>query len=284
MGHDSSVGRWAGVGERCSPLACPLGCEVWPLAQGPHGAGLDVLFAVIGVLLTETTSNTAAATMVVPVAMRWPRPRRSIRCSRAGGLPGGIAGFMRPVSTPPNHRVREWLRASVEDGKHGIVWTWSALEQSFWGHGSCRCSSSESATSLLHDESSPPHPRLVLLAAADLLCELREPVQATLACCLPILCVTASSRQLGTCRGCRETGAGRKPRSLFPRASLSAGSTQGARTRRSDPRPTTARLQAIGAQAHDMIAIGLEEKAGEHLYDSAILIDRDGTRCSSTAR
>lgn len=64
---------------------------------------LTLLFAVIAVLLTETTSNTAAANMIVPVAIAV--------ASGAGVSPVGPAiaaclgaslAFMLPVSTPPN--------------------------------------------------------------------------------------------------------------------------------------------------------------------------------------
>lgn len=65
--------------------------------------GLTLLFTVVAVLLTETTSNTATATMVVPVALA---------VSKAAGvnpLPPALAAclgaslaFMLPVSTPPN--------------------------------------------------------------------------------------------------------------------------------------------------------------------------------------
>jgi sodium-dependent dicarboxylate transporter 2/3/5 len=65
--------------------------------------GLVALFTAVAIILSETTSNTAAATMVVPVA---------IAVSQAAGveaLPpalgaclGASMGFMLPVSTPPN--------------------------------------------------------------------------------------------------------------------------------------------------------------------------------------
>jgi solute carrier family 13 (sodium-dependent dicarboxylate transporter), member 2/3/5 len=65
--------------------------------------GLVVLFTVVAIFLSETTSNTASATMVVPVA---------IAVAQASGvdpLPPALAaclgasmGFMLPVSTPPN--------------------------------------------------------------------------------------------------------------------------------------------------------------------------------------
>jgi sodium-dependent dicarboxylate transporter 2/3/5 len=65
--------------------------------------GLTMLFAALGAIMSETTSNTASAAMVVPVA---------IAVSEAAGVPplqpalaaclGASLGFMLPVSTPPN--------------------------------------------------------------------------------------------------------------------------------------------------------------------------------------
>jgi sodium-dependent dicarboxylate transporter 2/3/5 len=65
--------------------------------------GLIILFAGIATLVSETTSNLASATMVVPVA---------IAVSQAAGVNpvqpalaaclGASMGFMLPVSTPPN--------------------------------------------------------------------------------------------------------------------------------------------------------------------------------------
>jgi len=65
--------------------------------------GLVMLFTAVAIILSETTSNTASATMVVPVA---------IAVAQAAGvdpLPPALAaclgasmGFMLPVSTPPN--------------------------------------------------------------------------------------------------------------------------------------------------------------------------------------
>lgn len=65
--------------------------------------GVTILFAVLAVLLTETTSNTAAANMLVPVA---------IAVAQAAGVNpvqpaiavclGASLAFMLPVSTPPN--------------------------------------------------------------------------------------------------------------------------------------------------------------------------------------
>ena len=43
------------------------------------------------------------------------------------------------------------------------------------------------------------------------------------------------------------------------------------------PGPSSNRLAALARRHQIMIAIGLAERAGERLYDAAILIDRDGT-------
>lgn len=65
--------------------------------------GLTLLFTVVAVLLTETTSNTATATMIVPVALAVaqaagvnPVPPALAACL------GASLAFMLPVSTPPN--------------------------------------------------------------------------------------------------------------------------------------------------------------------------------------
>ena len=76
------------------------------IAQGLHAdttLGLTMLFAALGTIMSETTSNTASAAMVVPVA---------IAVSQAADVPpiqpalaaclGSSLGFMLPVSTPPN--------------------------------------------------------------------------------------------------------------------------------------------------------------------------------------
>jgi solute carrier family 13 (sodium-dependent dicarboxylate transporter), member 2/3/5 len=65
--------------------------------------GLTLVFTAAGVILSEAASNTAAANIVVPMA---------IAVSQAAGVPplepalgaamGASMGFMMPVSTPPN--------------------------------------------------------------------------------------------------------------------------------------------------------------------------------------
>jgi solute carrier family 13 (sodium-dependent dicarboxylate transporter), member 2/3/5 len=65
--------------------------------------GLIVLFTVIATLLTETTSNTATANMIIPVAIAVSQAagvsplQPALACCLAASL-----AFMLPVSTPPN--------------------------------------------------------------------------------------------------------------------------------------------------------------------------------------
>lgn len=73
------------------------------LLQTHSTLGLITLFTIISVVLTETTSNTAAANMIIPVA---------IAVAQAAGVPplqpalaaclACSLAFMLPVSTPPN--------------------------------------------------------------------------------------------------------------------------------------------------------------------------------------
>jgi sodium-dependent dicarboxylate transporter 2/3/5 len=65
--------------------------------------GFTILFTAVAILVSEATSNTASATMVVPVA---------IAVAQAAGVPpmkpalaaciGSSMGFLLPVSTGPN--------------------------------------------------------------------------------------------------------------------------------------------------------------------------------------
>ena len=73
-------------------------------ALNAHTAlGQTALFAVIGVLLTETTSNTATANMVVPVAIAVAQAARVDPLAPAlATCLGASLAFMLPVSTPPN--------------------------------------------------------------------------------------------------------------------------------------------------------------------------------------
>jgi sodium-dependent dicarboxylate transporter 2/3/5 len=65
--------------------------------------GLTILFTGVAILVSETTSNSASATMVVPVAIAVARAAgvETLPVALAACL-GASMGFMLPVSTPPN--------------------------------------------------------------------------------------------------------------------------------------------------------------------------------------
>jgi sodium-dependent dicarboxylate transporter 2/3/5 len=64
---------------------------------------LTVLFAFVGVTVSEATSNTASATMIIPLAMAVAQAAGVDPLQPAlGACLGCSLGFMLPVSTPPN--------------------------------------------------------------------------------------------------------------------------------------------------------------------------------------
>jgi sodium-dependent dicarboxylate transporter 2/3/5 len=62
-----------------------------------------MLFTGVAIVLSETTSNTAAANMIVPIAIAVAQAAgvRPIEPALGATL-GASMGFMMPVSTPPN--------------------------------------------------------------------------------------------------------------------------------------------------------------------------------------
>ncbi len=86
-------------------------------------AALTVLFTAVAILMSEAASNTASATMIVPIA---------IAVSQAAGISplqpalgatlGASMGFMMPISTPPNAIVYSSGHVPIASMiKHGIV-------------------------------------------------------------------------------------------------------------------------------------------------------------------
>jgi sodium-dependent dicarboxylate transporter 2/3/5 len=73
-------------------------------AMNTHSTvGLTILFTVVAVLVSETTSNAAASNMVVPVAIAVAQAAQVNPLQPAlGACLGASMGFMLPVSTPPN--------------------------------------------------------------------------------------------------------------------------------------------------------------------------------------
>ena len=62
-----------------------------------------MIFTVAAIILSEATSNTAAATMIVPVAIAVAQAANVPPLEPAlGATLGASMGFMMPVSTPPN--------------------------------------------------------------------------------------------------------------------------------------------------------------------------------------
>ena len=86
-------------------------------------AALTVLFTAVAIVMSEAASNTASATMIVPIA---------IAVSQAAGISplepalgatlGASMGFMMPISTPPNAIVYSSGYVPITSMmKHGIV-------------------------------------------------------------------------------------------------------------------------------------------------------------------
>jgi sodium-dependent dicarboxylate transporter 2/3/5 len=86
----TGLARWLGEG-----LAQAL--------QARSTLGLVMLFTAVAIILSETTSNTASASMVVPVAIAVAQAANVDPLPPAlGACLGASMGFMLPVSTPPN--------------------------------------------------------------------------------------------------------------------------------------------------------------------------------------
>jgi sodium-dependent dicarboxylate transporter 2/3/5 len=80
-----------------------IGKSLATAVQAKTTFGLTMLFTAIAILATETASNTACATMVIPVAIAVARAAGVNPLQPAlGACLGASMAFMLPVSTPPN--------------------------------------------------------------------------------------------------------------------------------------------------------------------------------------
>ena len=97
---------------------------------------LTAVAIVLGVLLSEASSNTAAASMVLPVVIAIAQSTGVSPIPPAlGGALGASFGFMLPVSTPPNAIVyssglvplREMIRSGIWLDLIGMALIWLGL-------------------------------------------------------------------------------------------------------------------------------------------------------------
>jgi sodium-dependent dicarboxylate transporter 2/3/5 len=117
-------------------LARAIGDASMRLSGGQSLWALTAVAIVIGVVLSETSSNTASASMVIPIV---------IAVAQSAGLSaippvfgaalGASFGFMLPVSTPPNAIVygsglvplREMIRSGIYLDVAGAILIWLGL-------------------------------------------------------------------------------------------------------------------------------------------------------------
>ncbi len=84
-------------------LAAAVGHAILHTTGVTSLAGITFLSILLGVLVSETTSNTASANMVIPVAIAVAQAAQLDPLVPAlGACLGASYGFMLPVSTPPN--------------------------------------------------------------------------------------------------------------------------------------------------------------------------------------
>jgi sodium-dependent dicarboxylate transporter 2/3/5 len=117
-------------------LAEALGRAMVRLAGAETLWALTAVAIVAGVLLSETCSNTAAASMLVPVVIALAQATGVSAVPPAlGAALGASFGFMLPVSTPPNAIVygsglvplREMIRAGAVLDAVGVGLIWLTL-------------------------------------------------------------------------------------------------------------------------------------------------------------
>jgi sodium-dependent dicarboxylate transporter 2/3/5 len=84
-------------------LAEAMGRGLTGFLPAKSALSLTILFAAIGIVMSETASNTASANMIVPVAIAVAQASGIDPLQPAlGATLGASMGFMMPISTPPN--------------------------------------------------------------------------------------------------------------------------------------------------------------------------------------
>ena len=119
-----------------SGLARALGEGIFHVMPVPGTFGVVLASTIMAVLVSEMTSNTASASLVVPV-VHGARPRRprgsdGSRARRDGRLL--LSGFMLPVSTPPNALVYGTGRVRMRE-----MVLYGALIDRLRRRDQCRC-------------------------------------------------------------------------------------------------------------------------------------------------
>ena len=117
-------------------LARTIGDAATRLAGADSLWGLTAVAIVIGVVLSETSSNTASASMVVPIVIAVAQGAGLSPIPPAlGAALGASFGFMLPVSTPPNAiiygsglvPIGEMIRSGIYLDVAGAILIWVGL-------------------------------------------------------------------------------------------------------------------------------------------------------------
>jgi len=104
-------------------LAESLGRAVTAWLPVTSTAALTILFTAVAIVMSEAASNTASATMIVPIAIAVAQAAGISPLEPAlGATLGASMGFMMPISTPPNAIVYSSGYVPITSMmKHGIV-------------------------------------------------------------------------------------------------------------------------------------------------------------------
>jgi len=117
-------------------LAEAMGKSIVKISGAESVWGLTAVAIVIGIFLSETSSNTASASMVIPVVIAVAQTTGVSPIPPAlGAALGASFGFMLPVSTPPNAIVygsglvplKEMIRSGILLDLSGAVLIWLGL-------------------------------------------------------------------------------------------------------------------------------------------------------------